>query len=182
MIRPLLACIALCIGAQHSWAFCPTPDSYGTDENPPTVSLAATERSNAFAIVVRTDKPVCLVTLEVVTQGSRSPFALLSGAPTETSNARARTVAGISRYSFLVLSWLPAGETRYQLWFGNGQTYVALDGQQLLWKREGSLALPAKLAGGTWGVLQTPVRRKATKSRNKPAQATKATKAKKRRP
>lgn len=165
MIRSLLPITMLfLLGASCVRAGCVFPADLDDDGDPPTVTLAATERANAFSVTVQASKPFCLVLLEVVAQGGKVPFATLYGGPTETPGASAKSAAGAARFSFLVNSWIPAGTTRYELWFPSGPAYVALDGQNVLWRR-GSAALPVRITNGTWGVLALPVRKRTIKRR-----------------
>lgn len=162
-MRTILLMLSLLLATTTSWALCPVAETISADGDAPVVSLAPTKVANRFVITVKAKQPACFTLLEVIAQSAPRPvaplrLAALSGGPTETPAALGRASHGMTRFIFLVDSWLPAGETRYELWFEVGPVYVALDPGLSFWFRTGATALPARLEVASWGVPTKPPR------------------------
>lgn len=157
-MRIVIMIVSLLLAATYARATCPRAETVSADTDPPVVSLEKTGKFTEIAMLVRTERPVCLTLLELVAQGSGLRYAALLG-PSETHVATARkSRAGLVRFTFVVDTWLPAGETRYIVWFQVGPWYLALDPGLVLWFRDGAAALPARIENGIVGTLKPRAR------------------------
>lgn len=165
VIQIILLLLAGTLGAR---AACPEL-SPGSSE-PPRVALAFTDKPGEVAITFAASEPTCIVTLELVTQGTTVPHAALLGdAETHAASVR-RAYGGMQRVHFLVNALIPAGETRYVVWYPATPWYASLEPGAVHWSRGGSAQeLPIQhLSIGAKVIPPQAPRRARKKTRSRP--------------